>query len=122
MCLTGKTPPHRLRRSHPRRPLGHDQPAHPAGARAVERACGGGCPARVATPQAADLEQAIGQYILYEDILAQTNPQRRVVLAIPQLAWDTVFVRDIGKLALQNRLHFVFVFEPEREVITQWVL
>ena len=68
-----------------------------------------------------DLEQAIGQYILYEDTLAQTDPQRRVVLAIPQLAWDTIFVRDIGKLALQKRLRFVLVFQPESEVITQWV-
>ena len=34
----------------------------------------------------AELEQPIGQYSLYEDVLAQTEADRRVVLAIPQEA------------------------------------
>ena len=69
----------------------------------------------------AELEQAIGQYILYEDVLAQTDKERRVVLAIPQAAWDTLFTRPIGQLALQNRFRFAFVFEPDSEEIRKWL-
>ncbi len=68
-----------------------------------------------------DLEKAIGQYSLYEDILSEIDAERRVVLAIPQKAWDTLFSRSVGKLALKRRFHFAFVYEPENEVISRWL-
>ena len=69
----------------------------------------------------ADLEQAIGQYSLYEDVIAQIDANRRVVLAIPIAAWNKLFSQDIGQLALRKRFRFAFVFNPELEEIIRWL-
>jgi XisH protein len=39
----------------------------------------------------ADLEQALGQYILYNDILQRNEPERELYLAIPILAFENLF-------------------------------
>ena len=68
----------------------------------------------------ADLEQAIGQYGLYEDVLQLTEPGRVLYLAIPEAAFAAIFSERIGQIALKNRIHYTFTFAPEAEEIIQW--
>lgn len=68
----------------------------------------------------ADLEQAIGQYGLYEDVLQIVDPSRSLYLAIPEAAYRAIFSERIGQLARQNRIRRVFTFAPEKEEIVQW--
>lgn len=69
----------------------------------------------------ADLEQAIGQYSLYEDILKLLESERTLYLAIPKEAFTQIFSERIGQLALKNRIKRAFVFSPTREEIVQWL-
>ena len=69
----------------------------------------------------ADLEQAIGQYSLYEDILQLLESERTLYLAIPEEAFTHIFSERIGQLALKNRIKRAFVFNPVREEIVQWL-
>ena len=70
----------------------------------------------------ADLEQAIGQYSLYEDILQILDIERTLYLAIPEEAFAQIFAELIGQVALKNRITRAFVFSPTRKEIVQWLL
>lgn len=68
-----------------------------------------------------DLEKALGQYILYFDVLMEVQPDRQLYLALPIWAYESLFVEPLGQLLLKkDRLHLI-VFEPNQEVITQWI-
>ncbi|MGI2902224.1 element excision factor XisH family protein [Tolypothrix sp. VBCCA 56010] len=68
-----------------------------------------------------DLENALGQYILYYDILSRLEPDRRLYLAIRQETYSELFQEPIGKLLLENQRFCLLVFDSEREVIVEWI-
>ncbi len=70
----------------------------------------------------ADLEKALGQYVLYHDVLAETEPTRKLYLAIPRKALVDIFQEPIGKLLLKNNRVQLFSFDPHTEEIVQWTL
>jgi hypothetical protein len=69
----------------------------------------------------ADLEQAIGQYSLYEDVLHIVDPVRVLYLAIPNEAFEEIFSEPIGQLALKLRIKRVFTFATDEEEIVKWI-
>lgn len=69
----------------------------------------------------ADLEQTIGQYGLYEDVLQIVDPERILYLAIPEDVFKEIFSERIGRLVLRNRIRHAFTFAPESEEIVQWL-
>jgi hypothetical protein len=68
-----------------------------------------------------DLEKALGQFILYHDILEESEPDRRLYLAIPKKVVDDLFLEPIGQLLLKRERVRLLVFDPDSEVITQWI-
>lgn len=67
-----------------------------------------------------DLEQALGQYVIYEDVLRQVQPDRILYLAIPAEVYHDLFEEPIGQLLISTRHIHLLVFEPEQEVLLQW--
>ena len=67
-----------------------------------------------------DLEKALGQYVLYHDVLAQVEPERELYLAINEETFADLFAEPIGALLLQNRRIQLLVFDLHQEVIRQW--
>jgi hypothetical protein len=68
-----------------------------------------------------DLEKALGQYILYHDVLAEREPDRTLYLAVPQEMREELFEEPIGQLLLKNnRLRLIF-FEHHKEEIAAWL-
>jgi hypothetical protein len=67
------------------------------------------------------LEKALGQYILYKDVLAQRDPNRILYLAIPEAIWTDIFQEPLGQLLLENERLRLIVFAPEREEIVEWI-
>ena len=47
-----------------------------------------------------DLEQALGQFVLYRSILAQREPDRALYLAVPVLIVQAIFEQPVGQLLL----------------------
>lgn len=68
-----------------------------------------------------DLEQSLGQYTLYHDILARTDPERVLYLAITAEVEHRLFNEPVGQLLLENERLRLLVFDPEREMIVRWI-
>lgn len=68
-----------------------------------------------------DLHDALGQYILYHDILERTEPERELYLAIREAVFHDLFEEPIGQILIENRRVRLLIFEPESEEIKQWI-
>ena len=68
-----------------------------------------------------DLEQALGQYILYRQILNETKIERDLYLAVSRLTFNSVFTIQLGQMLLTNQIVKLIVFNDESEVIVQWI-
>ena len=68
-----------------------------------------------------DLQEALGQYGMYLAILAESEPDRQLYLAITDYVYDSVLSDRFGRLMIsQFNLH-VIVFDDQRERISQWI-
>lgn len=68
-----------------------------------------------------DLKNALGQFILYHDILARSEPNRELYLAIRESTYVDIFEEPIGEILLENHRLRLIVFEPTKEVIIKWI-
>jgi len=68
-----------------------------------------------------ELEKAIGQYIVYHDILRETDPERKLYLAVPEEIFVDLFEEPIGKLLIGNKRFRLIVFNPFEEEIRKWI-
>jgi len=75
----------------------------------------------VSPSEVEDLENAVGQFILYHDVLNRTEPNRELYLAIREAIFVDVFAEPLGQVLLENRRVRLVVFDPQAEVILKWV-
>ena len=68
-----------------------------------------------------DLENALGQFILYQNVLSVLEPDRILFLAIRDAVFLDLFEEEIGKLLLERSILQILSFDPEQEVITRWI-
>ena len=68
-----------------------------------------------------DLQNAIGQYDMYRELLADSDPMRVLYLAVPKSAWTGIFAEEIGQLMLTRLRLRVIVFEIKTERIIGWI-
>jgi hypothetical protein len=68
-----------------------------------------------------DLEEAVGQYDIYQVLLVETEPDRVLYLAVPHRVQQTLLAERFGQLIV-NRLGLrVLVFDESQERIVQWI-
>ena len=75
----------------------------------------------VGNSQVADLQQALGQYILYLDIIEETQPKRVLYLAIRETTFEDIFTEPIGQILLDKKRLKLIVFDADTEEIIQWI-
>jgi hypothetical protein len=68
-----------------------------------------------------DLEKALGQYVLYHDVLAEREPERVLYLAVHNTVFNDLFEEPIGKLLLRNSRVQLIVFDLHTEEILKWI-
>jgi hypothetical protein len=68
-----------------------------------------------------DLEQALGQYILYQHVLDIIEPEYDLYLAISTKIYENLFQKEIGQILLAKQTLRLLVFNVNNEVITQWI-
>jgi hypothetical protein len=68
-----------------------------------------------------DLEQALGQYVLYRQILDEMSVDRVLYLAVSQIVFNTVFTIELGQILLRNQVIKLIVFDDESEAIVEWI-
>lgn len=68
-----------------------------------------------------DLEQALGQYMLYQRIMEYHRIDRELYLAVPTRTFETIFTVPLGRILLSPQLMRVIVFDDRREEIVSWI-
>ncbi len=67
-----------------------------------------------------DLEEALGQYLLYKPFLQAREPDRPLYLGIPKDAYSSLFDEPIGKGIMEAYALNLLVFDPSEETVIQW--
>ncbi len=68
-----------------------------------------------------ELEKALGQYNVYQMMLKRSEPERELYLAVPLDIYQDFFQRpSVQDIVAEYQLR-IFVYEPDQEVITQWI-
>lgn len=75
----------------------------------------------VGRSEAEDLEKALGQYILYHDIMAELEPDRELFLAVRRLTFYESFEEGVGRLMLERKRIQLIVFDENEEEILKWL-
>jgi len=75
----------------------------------------------VGASQIDDLEKAIGQYVIYRAVLAEKEQDRILYLAVPQNIIQDIFEQPLGQILLKHKLAQLISFDPQKEVIRQWI-
>ncbi len=68
-----------------------------------------------------DLENALGQYVLYQNILQSTDAERILFLAIREEVYNDLFSEPIGQLLLNNQQIKLIVFNLKRQELVKWI-
>ncbi|HEY9295967.1 MAG TPA: XisH family protein [Phormidium sp.] len=68
-----------------------------------------------------DLEEALGQYIVYEDILELSEPERNIYLAVREEVYLDIFSEPLGQVLLRKKRLKLIVFDSLREIIIRWI-
>ncbi|GAB4206792.1 MAG: hypothetical protein Fur006_64170 [Coleofasciculaceae cyanobacterium] len=68
-----------------------------------------------------DLEQAVGQYVVYRDILLETALDFKLYLAITQGTYKSYFQRPLVQMIINRNQVKLLIVDAESEVIVQWI-
>ncbi|MBW4668142.1 MAG: XisH family protein [Cyanomargarita calcarea GSE-NOS-MK-12-04C] len=68
-----------------------------------------------------DLEEAVGQYGVYQSIMAEIAPERILYLAVPKRSYETIFTEKLGQLIIKSLQIKLLVFDEEQVRILQWI-
>jgi hypothetical protein len=76
-----------------------------------------------AAPSAtSEFHTALGQFLNYRVVLKLKEPQRVLYLAVPLEIYQTFFSRQLPQLSIEEYQVKIAVFDPETEVIVQWLI
>ncbi len=68
-----------------------------------------------------DLEMALGQFILYRDMLSVVEPDRIMYLALPKRTFKGILTRRVGSLIVERNQLRLIVFDEEQERGLEWL-
>lgn len=68
-----------------------------------------------------DLEQAVGQYIVYRDVLLEKELDFQLYLAITKGTYKNYFRHQLTQMIINRNQVNLLVVDSENEVISQWI-
>ncbi|ESA34647.1 hypothetical protein N836_15765 [Leptolyngbya sp. Heron Island J] len=69
----------------------------------------------------ADAQKSLGQYFIYLSVIKRVEPNRKLYLAIHEEIYDEFFTEPLGEILLSDYQVPLLVFDPDQEVIVQWI-
>jgi len=69
----------------------------------------------------ADLEQAIGQYVLYRLLLEQVDRERELYLAVADTTFDGIFSEPIGELVMRELPMKLLIVDVKAVEVKRWI-
>ncbi len=68
-----------------------------------------------------EFHTALGQFLNYRAVLQLQQPERKLYLAVSEETYRIFFRRDLPQLSIQTYQIKLIIFNPEYEVIIQWI-
>jgi len=68
-----------------------------------------------------ELELAVGQFVLYREILARVDAQRQLYLAVSINIHESLFLEPIGQLMVETQSLRLLVFDSTIARIKRWI-
>ena len=68
-----------------------------------------------------DLEEALGQFVLYNQLLKRYVPERKLYLAATEEIGTSVFEEEAGQVLIEDGIIQVVTFDPLQEEIVRWI-
>jgi hypothetical protein len=68
-----------------------------------------------------DFEEAVGQYEIYRAVLAATEPERMLWLAVPFRIYESLLSERFGQLIIARLNLQFFVFDEKQERAIRWI-
>ena len=68
-----------------------------------------------------DLHGAVGQFVVYREVLAEMDPERELYLAVTEDVRAEVFDSGVARLLLARQIRRLISYDPGRKVIVQWI-
>ncbi len=68
-----------------------------------------------------DLRDAIGQYVMYREILVESKFERILYMAVTEDSYKSILDTTFGRLFIDREKIKIIVFDPENEVIVKWI-
>ncbi|MEH2006409.1 element excision factor XisH family protein [Nostoc sp.] len=69
----------------------------------------------------ADLDQALGQYTLYQLLLSRMEPERELYLAITDTIYSNLFNEPIGELVITEMLLKLIIINLQTLEVRRWI-
>ena len=69
----------------------------------------------------ADLHAAVGQFVVYREVLAEVDPPRELYLAVSETVRAEVFESGVARMILARQIQRLVSFDVERRVIVRWI-
>ena len=68
-----------------------------------------------------DLQEAVGQYEVYRAVLAETEPDRSLYLAVPRRVHEGLLSERLGQVVIAHLKLGVLVFDEQQERVIRWI-
>jgi XisH protein len=68
-----------------------------------------------------DLQEAVGQFAVYRTVLAKTEPERTLHMAVPRRVHEGLLAEPLGQLIMASLQLRLLVFDEEQEKIITWI-
>jgi len=69
----------------------------------------------------ADLENALGRYVLFRSVLKTLDPSRKLFLAIRNDVYAAIFEQPEGEIVRADVNVSILVFNADQEEVEQWI-
>jgi XisH protein len=69
-----------------------------------------------------DLEEAVGQFVLYDRLLRRYEPERKLYLAVPESVRESIFEEEAGKVLLEDEIIRLFTFDIDQKEVVRWIV
>lgn len=68
-----------------------------------------------------DLQVAVGQFQIYKILLAETEPERLLYLAVPLRVHEALLAEPLGQLTVARLQLRLLVFDESKGEVVQWI-
>ena len=68
-----------------------------------------------------DLQEAVGQFVVYRALLSRAEPDRLLFLGVPTRVYDSVLSEPLGQLVAADVRLRILVFDEQQQKVVRWI-